>query len=69
MNTAASLSSLCCSFMDFLSLAGKDTPEHKTQKWQKCVLVNIPVCVSGISRSTWREDIGIEAHLKDDVAN
>lgn len=28
-NAAASLSSLCCSFMDLLSLAGKDTPGNK----------------------------------------
>lgn len=45
MNAAASLSSLCCSFIDLLSLAGKDTPEDKTQKLL-CVLINIPVCVA-----------------------
>lgn len=33
------------------------------------VLVTIPACVCGIYRSTRREDIGIEAHLKDDVAD
>lgn len=44
MNAAASLSSLCCSFIDLLSLAGKDTPEDKTQKLL-CVLINIPLCV------------------------
>lgn len=34
-----------------------------------CVLVTILACVCAISRGTWIEDIGIETHLKDDVAN
>lgn len=30
MNAAASLSNLSCSFVDLLSVGGKETPEHKT---------------------------------------
>lgn len=71
MKAAASFSNLSCSSIDSLSESGKEIP--KTQKACHTLLMEklyfVCVCEWVVSHATWREDVWVETHLKQDVAN